>query len=94
MVFPFLEVSGDNYSCGLQIGKRFRENIKKSIDESFYYKWLRKQHDRDPSRLVKFLELSKATFPQYIRELEGISDGADIPALDIFLLKMTCCWHL
>lgn len=83
--FNYLEVSGTHHDIGYQIGTRFSKEIRashmaisdliiaakeivQSAPDIFY----------DP-----FLESAQAHFPDYIEELQGISDGSGIAFQDI-----------
>lgn len=79
--FPYLELTGTNRELGLAIGEMFRGKIQEVIEDRKHY--IRKYQERLQETQPYFKETHKA-FPQYIEELQGMADGADVPFIDLF----------
>jgi isopenicillin-N N-acyltransferase-like protein len=90
---PVIEARGTHREVGLQIGEKtscqiqsMNTNLKKDLPKG---KSLGTMIDQ--SRL--YLEPSRAVFPQYVEELEGIAEGADVPFELIFLSMCEELWE-
>jgi len=79
--FPYLEIKGSNYEVGRAIGEMFRGKIQETIIDRKHYirNYIQKIEQTYP-----FYRLTKLAFPQYLEELQGMADGADIPMQDLF----------
>jgi len=90
---PIIEARGTHREVGTQIGRQCKEGLQ-SIFASLYDelpKGATKQAMLEQSKL--YLEHSRVVYPQYIEELEGIAEGAEIPFEDIFLLMCEELWE-
>ena len=85
---PLLRVSGNNYEIGEKIGVYFKDRIKKVHKESIFLQIMKFFDKRDPDWFEELHENGKKAFPQYIEELRGISDGADVEYRDIALITL------
>ncbi|XP_035686378.1 uncharacterized protein LOC118422742 [Branchiostoma floridae] len=86
---PELHVRGTHYEVGYTIGYTFRERI-----QDFYTKYTL-LHDiltpfykseKGKAIVEGFLKVANDSFPQYVSELTGMSDGAGVPFIQAFLL--------
>jgi hypothetical protein len=85
------EVSGGHYEIGLAIGSHFARAIHRFFDN---YERLQRhflpfyQTSTGMSCYQSYLDLHKDRFPAYLRELEGIADGAQRPFEEVFLVNL------
>lgn len=87
---PLYEVhAGDNYDLGLQMGARFASSISDRYSRSTELNTLL-ECVRGEGKSAYDIFLSNATrqFPQYVRELRGISDGSGQPFDAVFAMNM------
>ncbi|XP_055534888.1 beta-alanyl-dopamine/carcinine hydrolase isoform X1 [Wyeomyia smithii] len=88
---PILYTRGTHYDVGYDVGRNFASLIKNFLQLSGplndTYLPL---YNTDEGRKVynETLESVKKSFPQYIRELEGTADGAQVEFHKLFLLHM------
>ncbi|XP_044731863.1 uncharacterized protein LOC123294784 [Chrysoperla carnea] len=88
---PIIYTRGTHYEVGFDVGRNFAAIIKEFLETSrplndeyiplYETKEGRKVYDET-------LECVKKNFPQYIRELEGTAEGAQVPFYKLFLLHM------
>lgn len=67
-----------NYQCGYKVGAKFRPLIQKRLGH------FTKINNISPSTLADL----RASHPEYIAELQGISDGADVNIQLVFALNL------
>ncbi len=85
------EVSGGHYEVGLAIGSHFAGAIHRFFDN---YERLQRyflpfyQTSTGMSCYQSYLDLHRDRFPAYLRELEGIADGAQRPFKEVFLVNL------
>ncbi|MEK6947958.1 MAG: C45 family peptidase [Nanoarchaeota archaeon] len=86
--FPFIDISGDYYDIGFQIGSRFKKQFKRAL--SFNFKAL----ENSSNDLDFFLNLSKKDlvfskkyFPNLVKEINGMADGSGIDFDSLWLLN-------
>lgn len=89
--FPLVEISADSYfELGLQLGKASRGWVSKILKRR--KEWvsnLQKFAGAAPSRrFLPFLDALKEHFPQYLEEMNGLAEGAEIEPELIFLLQL------
>jgi len=89
---PLIEVSGTNREMGCQIGEARREQIQHSIanahiliDQS--YPQLELTWNGAQIQARKYLPFAEERYPQYVDELRGIAEGANILFDDIVVLN-------
>ncbi|XP_055623053.1 beta-alanyl-dopamine/carcinine hydrolase [Toxorhynchites rutilus septentrionalis] len=88
---PILYTRGTHYDVGYDVGRTFAALIKNflqlsgPLNETYL-----PLYNTDEGRKVynETLESVKKSFPQYIRELEGTADGAQVEFHKLFLLHM------
>ncbi len=77
-ILPYFKTSGTNYEIGFNIGTQFKTRIHKAFEESVIFKELFERDKKEPSWVDKLLDHAKQNFPQYIEEMQGIANGANI----------------
>jgi isopenicillin-N N-acyltransferase-like protein len=91
---PMIEARGGTYrEVGKQIGEQARHQIhsmlaylRENVPAGFSWEQMLK-HSHE------FLTPSRAVYPQYVEELEGIAEGAGVPFEDIFLSMCEELWE-
>lgn len=92
---PKFSVKGSNYEVGYQVGLEFKcvihgymEAAAKSFKPIFDF------YDTDDGKRMynDSLTLLKNVFPEYVKEIEGIADGAKIAFHKLFLLHLDAAY--
>ncbi len=87
---PFIEVSGDNYEVGYQIGKKFKKQIAKTVKipeiVATEHKLFKIGYFEKLSS--KYFPYANKYFPDIINEIKGIADGANQDFEKIWLLNV------
>lgn len=90
---PVLQVRGSHREVGQQIGARMRpalcrlvERMRQRVPAGLTYRDLVRQGQ-------VFLAYSRGVYPQYVEELEGIAEGADLPLEELFLGMCEELWE-
>jgi predicted choloylglycine hydrolase len=84
-MIQMVEASGTNYEIGFQIGQATKKRIKRQLDAMSY---IRATNERIKKRYEKFLSIVNNTFPQYVDEIKGMADGADVPFNELMKLNL------
>jgi isopenicillin-N N-acyltransferase-like protein len=90
---PMIEIHGTHHEVGRQIGQRMKPALQRMLAE------IRQDLPAGVawSELLQqgrlYLAHSRAVYPQYIEELEGIAAGADLPFEDLFLEMCEELWE-
>ncbi|XP_050721241.1 uncharacterized protein LOC127001113 isoform X2 [Eriocheir sinensis] len=85
---PVIYTSGTYYEVGFDVGRTFRGLIQDYLASSV---WLRETllpaYETEAGRAAydETLPVLKENFPQYLRELQGTADGAQVPFLHVLL---------
>jgi isopenicillin-N N-acyltransferase-like protein len=82
---PMIELRGTHREVGRQIGERMKATLQRMLPEM--------KKDLPPGvtwddmlrQGQLYLAHSRAAYPQYVEELEGIAEGADLPFEELFL---------
>ncbi|CAG9861878.1 unnamed protein product, partial [Phyllotreta striolata] len=88
---PVIYTRGTHYEVGYDVGRTFSGlihsflNGNKTVDEELLPAYNTAEGKRAYDDTLKSV---KKNFPQYIRELEGVADGANVPFYKLFLLHM------
>ncbi len=89
---PLIEISGTHREMGCQIGEARREQIQHSIanahvliDQS--YDQLELTWDGARIQARKYLPFAEERYPQYVDEMRGIAEGANLAFDDIMVLN-------
>ena len=84
--FPLVEISGNHYEMGYDLGKQISNLICEYID------WIRfktkESKIESQKRSMSFYNLIKDYSSNYIEEITGISEGANIPFEDAMLCQV------
>lgn len=81
--FPIVKASGSNYEVGFTIGKASRAGTMQVLDNS--KKIFKNDYQRRLAESRPFQEQTLKYFPQYMDELRGMADGAQVVFDDLFL---------
>src|SRR5690349_3479645 len=90
---PLIEVSGSHREMGCQLGEAAREQIQHSVANARVlidaaYNTLELTWDGARIQARKYLPFAEERYPQYVDELRGMAEGADIPFDDIVVLNV------
>lgn len=87
--FPYIEIEGTPYEIGFQEGRNFGRQIRESIDcykEMFMdYSGLEWKRAKKLSR--KFIDVIREYNSDYLEEIRGVADGAELEFEDILALN-------
>jgi hypothetical protein len=79
-----VEARGDHYSCGRDYGAATKPNIvwrlERFVDSE--------EFNRSSEKLHAAQETCKQHFPQYLRELQGVADGAEVDFWKLFYFNL------
>ena len=89
MAIPVVEATGTNYEIGYEMGRHAKSALHKIVVNLARFKQLKNDWGNS-RRLNELMAKTKATFPDYYQELQGISDGSEMTLEDIFLWKCHC----
>lgn len=81
--FQQVKASGNNYELGLAIGRQLTQDIQRVITNDI--KILGDSYTKIAKQAQPYLDSTRKYFPQYLDELKGIADGAQVPFIDLFL---------
>ena len=79
-----IEVSGDPYQVGYGLGEAAAGTIHETVLNVERYKSLERDWSAS-DRLKSLLAAARQAYPEFLREIEGIADGAGVGFDDIFL---------
>ncbi|MDR1828995.1 MAG: C45 family peptidase [Methylobacteriaceae bacterium] len=79
---PVLKLSGSHRDIGLRLGAFGKPTIHRYLLKS--HVWAQIHALKDHPFVADARELVQKRFPEYWLELEGIADGAEVPADDLF----------
>ncbi len=89
---PLIQIYGSHRQMGCQIGEACREQIKHSIfnarkllDEAYDRLQLSWEGAQIQSR--KYLPFAEERYPQYVEEMKGIADGANVSFDDVVVVN-------
>ena len=90
---PIIEVRGTHREIGGQIGQACKPKIQKTLaglrdDLPPGVTW---QQMFQKSKL--YLEFSRQVYPQYVEEMQGIAEGAQVPFEEVFLSMCEELWE-
>lgn len=90
---PVIEAGGTHREVGLQIGEQCQPQIRAMLAQlreglPAWATWEAMLHHSN-----LYLAHSRAVYPQYVEELEGIADGAETPFEEIFLAMCEELWE-
>ncbi len=81
---PIIEARGSHREVGRQIGRQMRPALHKLVAGMRASPPQGKSWDEVLVQSAVYLEFSRPTYPQYVDELEGIAEGADLSLAELF----------
>lgn len=88
-----IRVSGSHFEVGRQIGISCQSKITHSLAGLREHIPVGKTYQRMILESKAYLGVTEKIYPQYIRELKGIAEGADVPFEDVFLMMCEELWE-
>ncbi|KAJ8736742.1 hypothetical protein PYW07_000013 [Mythimna separata] len=87
---PVIYVQGSHYDVGYDVGRTFSSVIKSFISSYENLRDFEKEYKTDTGRNAydKTLTNMRKKFPYYVKEIQGVADGAGVPFYQLFLLQM------
>jgi isopenicillin-N N-acyltransferase-like protein len=90
---PIIYVSGTHREMGQQIGEARRENVQHSIENARKllaeaYKELELTWEGAQIQARKYLPFAQERYPQYVDEMQGIAEGANVPPEELVVLNV------
>ena len=90
---PVIEARGSHREVGQQIGMACQVKIQKTLaglhdDLPTGVTW-----EQTLQQSARYLEFSRQVYPQYIEELKGIAEGADVSFEEVFLSMCEELWE-
>ncbi len=76
-----INAKGSNYEAGFSVGKNTSEEIKRFIKDFSLTK-------KDKQKVSVLLPFCKKTFPQFVDEIMGLSDGSGVAFEKLFALNL------
>jgi isopenicillin-N N-acyltransferase-like protein len=89
---PLVEVHGTHREMGCQIGEARREQVQHSIENAHFlidqsYSSLELTWDGAKIQSRKYLPFAEERYPQYVDEMRGIAEGANVSFDDVMVLN-------
>ncbi|XP_026741591.1 uncharacterized protein LOC113503716 isoform X2 [Trichoplusia ni] len=87
---PVIHVQGTHYEVGFDVGRTFSNIIKSFLSSYENLRDFEKEYKTDAGRNAydKTLANMKKKYPYYVKEIQGVADGANVPFYQLFLLQM------
>ena len=79
-----IDVSGDPYQVGRALGEAAAESIRACVPRLARFRTLARAWSGS-ARLEALRDAARDAYPEYLREIEGIADGAGVAFADVFL---------
>jgi isopenicillin-N N-acyltransferase-like protein len=91
---PLIRVSGTNREMGRQIGEACRQQIRRSVANSYAliestYESLFLDWEGAKIQARKYIPFVQERYPQYVAELQGIAEGAGVDFDDLAVVNAT-----
>ncbi len=89
---PFIHISGSHREIGRQIGEALRKQVQHSIENARKllenaYEELELTWDGAKIQGRKYLPFAEERYPQYVDEMRGIAEGANVPFDHVVVLN-------
>lgn len=89
---PLVEVKGSHLEMGRQMGEAMRERVQHSVENARVlidaaYDTLELTWQGAQNQARKYLPFAEERYPQYVEELRGVAQGANVPFEDIVTLN-------
>ncbi|CAK1554038.1 unnamed protein product [Leptosia nina] len=87
---PVIYLRGSHYDVGYDVGRTFSSVIKDFISTYANLRDFEKEYKTDNGKQAydKTLANMKKRYPYYLKEMQGVADGAKVPFYQLFLLQM------
>ncbi len=90
---PLVEVQGTHREMGGQIGEACREQVQHSIENAHLlidqsYSTLELNWEGATVQSKKYLPFAEERYPQYVDEMRGIAEGANVSFEDVMVLNV------
>ncbi|XP_026758383.2 uncharacterized protein LOC113517846 isoform X2 [Galleria mellonella] len=87
---PVIHLQGSHYDVGYDLGRIFASMIKNFIATYENLRDFEKEYKTDAGRDAydRTLANMKNRYPFYLKEMQGVADGAKVPFYQLFLLQM------
>ncbi|XP_059055166.1 beta-alanyl-dopamine/carcinine hydrolase [Achroia grisella] len=87
---PVIHLQGSHYDVGYDVGRVFASVIKNFLANYENLRDFEKEYKTDVGREVydRTLANMKLRYPYYLKEIQGVADGAKVPFHQLFLLQM------
>ena len=90
---PLVQVSGTHQEMGQQIGEGRKENVRHSIINARVllekaYSEVKLTWQGAQTQAQKYIAFAQKRYPQYVEEIQGIADGADVPFNELIVLNV------
>jgi len=90
---PLIQVAGTHREMGQQIGESRRENVQRSIENARKlleegYRELELSWEGAQIQARKYLLFAQERYPQYVDEMQGISEGANVSFDELVVLNV------
>ena len=91
-MIPLVKVSGDHREIGRQIGEAMRANVAHSVENARKllvnaYDTLQLDWDGALIQARKYVPFTEERYPQYIEEMRGIAEGANVTFDDVAMVN-------
>lgn len=88
-LFPCIDISGTPYEIGFAHGKNYKKQVLHSIET---YKQMFKDYsgltwDEGKEIAKRYIEPNRSYNPDYLEEMQGVADGAEVTFEDILALN-------
>ncbi len=89
---PIIHVSGSHLEIGHQIGEHFRDQVKHGLENTYRlidstYEHLHLRWEGAVNQAKKYLPFAQERYPQYVDEIKGIAEGANVKFYDLVALN-------
>lgn len=90
---PLIEISGSHHEMGRQLGEAARTQIQNSVANARVlidsaYNSLELTWDGAKIQSRKYLPFAEERYPQYVDEMRGMAEGANVPFVDVVVLNV------
>lgn len=88
---PFIEAEGSNYDIGFAVGDACKNDIHAMLEhvKSDYEHKTKNDFTTLIEKSRRFAKICKSAHPEYVQELNGMADGAEIDFNELFVLSCT-----
>jgi hypothetical protein len=91
---PIFVAKGDNYEIGYQIGTQACQRINKAMKTPFFLGMRAVFEQIDNELKEQMIAKIQRKYPQYLKELQGIAKGAQIPYESILTINLLASWGI